>query len=205
MKEVIELLKEHFGIENATLRKIEGYGESINYQVDIAQGQKFVYKQYQTESGLYELLDAQNQVLQTLLHESPNSYPAPVRNLKGKFLSSIEDGKQLGKLLTFVDGELLAEVEHSKELFHSIGRFLAQLNRALLDFHHPAIEARQLDWDLQHCLSNQKYIKYIETPQQRKQPRKKLDSAAGGNEWLGLAFFVQDPSLTLLLDRKATR
>ena len=44
MKEVIELLKEHFGIENATLRRVEGYGGSINYQVDTAEGQKFVYK-----------------------------------------------------------------------------------------------------------------------------------------------------------------
>jgi 4-aminobutyrate aminotransferase-like enzyme len=168
MKKVMELLKEHFGIENATLKKVEGYGRSINYRVDTAQGEKFVYKQYQTESGLYELLDAENQVLQKLSHQSPDSYPAPVRNLKGNFLSSIKNGKQLSRLLTFVEGEFLYEVEHSTGLFHSIGRFLAQMNKTLLDFYHPAIGARQLDWDLQHCLNNQKYIKYIETPQQRK-------------------------------------
>jgi len=168
MKKVAELLKEYFGIEDATLEKLEGYGRSVNYQVDTAQGEKFVYKHYRTESGLYELLDAENQVLQKLSHQSPNFYPAPVRNMKGKFLSSIEDGKQLGRLLTFVEGEFLAEVEHSTGLFQSIGRFLAQMNKTLLDFHHPAIEARQLDWDLQHCLNNQKYSKYIETPQQRK-------------------------------------
>jgi len=146
MKKVAELLKEHFGIEDATLKKLEGYGRSINYQVDPAQGEKFVYKHYQTEPGLYELLDAENQFLQKLSHQSPNSYPAPVRNRKGKFLSSIDDGKQLGRLLTFVEGEFLAEVEHSTGLFQSIGRFLAQMNKTLLDFRHPAIEARQLDW-----------------------------------------------------------
>jgi ethanolamine-phosphate phospho-lyase len=168
MKKVMELLKEDFGIENATLRKVEGYGKSVNYQVDTARGEKFVYKQYQTESGLYEVLDAENQILQRLSHQSPNSYPVPVRNLKGKFLSSIENGKQLSRLLSFVEGDFLAEVEHSTGLFHSIGRFLAQMNRTLFDFRHLAIEARQLDWDLQHCLNNQKYINYIETPQQRK-------------------------------------
>jgi len=168
MRKVAELLKENFGIEDATLRKLEGYGRSINYQVDTAQGEKFVYKHYRTESGLCELLDAENQVLQKLSHQSPNSYPAPVRNMKGKFLSSIDEGKQLGRLLTFVEGEFLAEVEHSTGLFQSVGRFLAQMNKTLLDFHHPAIGARRLDWDLQHCLNNQKYIKHIETPQQRK-------------------------------------
>ena len=168
MKKVAQLLKEYFGIEDATLEKLEGYGRSINYQVDTVQGEKFVYKHYRTESGLYELLDAENQVLQKLSHQSPNSYPAPVRNRTGNFLSSIEAGKQLGRLLTFVEGEFLAEVEHSTGLFQSIGRFLAQMNKTLLDFRHPAIGARQLDWDLRNCLNNQKYIKYIETPQQRK-------------------------------------
>ena len=90
MKKVIALLKEQFGFENVTLKRLEGgprvrvgYGRSVNYQVDTAQGQKFVYKIYQTESGLYELLDAENQVLQRLSHQLPNSYPVPVRNLKG--------------------------------------------------------------------------------------------------------------------------
>ncbi|MCW3985212.1 MAG: phosphotransferase, partial [Candidatus Bathyarchaeota archaeon] len=168
MKKVMELLKEHFGIENATSKKVEGYGKNINFQVCTAQGEKFVYKQYQTELGLYELLDAENQALQKLLHQSTNSYPTPVRNLKGKFLSTIENGKQLIRMLTFVEGELLAEVKHSTDLFQSIGRFLAQMNKTLLDFYHPAIGARQLDWDLQHCLNNRKYIKYIGTPHQRK-------------------------------------
>jgi len=168
MKKVMKLLKEHFGIENATLKKVEGYGKSINFQVCTAQGEKFVYKQYQTESGLYELLDTENQALQKLLHQSTNSYPTPVRNLKGKFLSTIENGKQLIRMLTFVEGEVLAEVKHSTDLFQSIGRFLAQMNKTLLDFYHPAIGARQLDWDLQHCLNNRKYIKYIGTPHQRK-------------------------------------
>jgi len=168
MKKVIELLKKHFGIENAALKKLEGYGRSANYLVETAQGEKFVYKHYQNEPGLYELLSAENQVLQKLSHQLPNSYPAPVRNLNGKSLSSVENGTQLGRLLTFVEGEFLAEVEHSPELFQSIGRFLAQMNQALLGFYHPAIGARQLDWDLQHCLNNRKYVEYIETPQQRR-------------------------------------
>ena len=34
MKKVIELLEEHFGIENATLKKVEGYGSSIHLVID---------------------------------------------------------------------------------------------------------------------------------------------------------------------------
>jgi 4-aminobutyrate aminotransferase-like enzyme len=168
MNKIAELLKEHFGIENATLQKLESYEGNINYRVDTARGQKFVYKQYKTESGLYERLDAENQVLLKLSNQGTDAYPTPIRNLKGNFLSQIEHGKQLGRLLTFVEGESLAQVEHSPKLFRSVGRFLAQMNKTLLDFRHPAIESRRLDWDLRHCLDNRKYIDYIETPQQRK-------------------------------------
>ena len=48
MKKVAELLKEYFGIEDAALKELEGYGRSINYRVDTAQGEKFVYKHYRT-------------------------------------------------------------------------------------------------------------------------------------------------------------
>jgi len=168
LKEVIELLKEQFGIENAALKAVEGYGRCVNYQVDTDQGERFVYKHYKTESGLKEVLDAENQVLLKLSTQLPNSTPAPVGNLKGKYLSSSKNGKQLNRMLTYVEGKFLAEAKHSIELFQSIGKLLAQMDKILLDFYHPAIGARQLDWDLQHCLNNQKYIKFIETPQQRK-------------------------------------
>ena len=168
MKNTHESLREYFGIESATLKRVSSYGKSDNYQVETAQGQKLIYKQYKAEHGLREILDAENQVLQYLVQRFPNSYPAPLRNLKGEFTSSIEHGKQLSRLLTFIEGRLLAEVDHSTELFHSIGNFLAEMDLALMEFHHPVIEARQLNWDLQHCLNNRRYVKYIKMPQHRK-------------------------------------
>lgn len=168
MKNTHESLREYFGIESATLKRVSSYGKSDNYQVETSQGQKLIYKQYKAEHGLREILDAENQVLQYLVQRFPNSYPAPLRNLKGEFTSSIEHGKQLGRMLTFIEGRLLAEVDHSTGLFHSIGNFLAKMDRALIDFHHPVIEARQLNWDLKHCLDNRRYVKYIEMPQHRK-------------------------------------
>ena len=167
MKRVMELLKEHFGIENANLRRLEGQ-ESVNFRVDTAQGRKYVYKRYLAKPGLFELLDAENQALQKLSHQMPHFYPSPVMTLDGKFHFYVDNRTRIGRLLTFVEGEHLFEVKHSKVLFHSIGKSLAQMNKALLDFRHSTIESRRLARDLKHCLDNRKYRMYIEAPQKRK-------------------------------------
>ncbi|UCD97149.1 MAG: aminotransferase class III-fold pyridoxal phosphate-dependent enzyme [Candidatus Bathyarchaeota archaeon] len=168
MKNTLEILRDHYGIENANLQQLDSDGRKLNYLVSTSQGQKFVFKQYKTKLGLQEYLDAENQILQLLTKHVPYAFPEPQRNLNGEFITNIEHGKKLGRLLTFIKGRFLSEVNHSTRLFHSIGSFLAEMDQALTSFRHPAIEARQLDWDLQHCLDNQRLAIYIEELQRRK-------------------------------------
>ena len=122
MGKLAELLEKHFGFKNVRLKNLESI-ESVTYQVSTTQGQKYIFKQDRAEAGIYDLLDGENQVLQKLSRRAPQSCPIPMKSLKGETILRIEGGKQLGRLLTFVEGEFLAEVEHSTKLFHSLGRF----------------------------------------------------------------------------------
>ncbi len=165
----MDVLKKHYGIENAVLKKLEGY-DSVNYQVSTYKGQQYVWKQYQYSPETYALLKAENRLILDMSSQLSFSFPVPVKGLDGKFIycSDDKDGKQLHRLLSFVKGKFFAEVDHTPELFVSFGRFLACMNKKMQGVRYAEIKARQLNWDLQHFTLNQKLIKYIEEPGKKK-------------------------------------
>ncbi|MCP4347642.1 MAG: aminotransferase class III-fold pyridoxal phosphate-dependent enzyme [Desulfobacterales bacterium] len=162
----MDMLKKHYGIENAVLKKLEGY-DSINYQVSTYKGQQYVWKQYRYTPETYTLLKAENRLLLELSSQLSFSFPVPLKGLNGKFIYC-SDEKQLHRLLTYVKGKFLAEVEHTPELFVSFGHFLACMNKKILNFRNAEIEARQLHWDIQHLPLNRKFFKYILEPGKKK-------------------------------------
>src|SRR5690242_10167288 len=65
------------------------------------------------------------------------------------------------RLLTYVPGKLLAKTHpHAPSLLRSLGGALGRLDRALLDFTHPAAE-RALKWDLARAGWIRGYLGYI--------------------------------------------
>jgi 4-aminobutyrate aminotransferase-like enzyme/Ser/Thr protein kinase RdoA (MazF antagonist) len=78
------------------------------------------------------------------------------------------DGSEhLARLLTYVPGKLLAETRsHTPELLRSLGAALGTLDRALLDFDHPAA-ARELKWDLARAGWIRGYLGYITDTKRR--------------------------------------
>src|SRR5262249_40603783 len=72
-------------------------------------------------------------------------------NRGGKSISQISSAsgtKHFVRLVTYVPGTTLAEVRvQSPELLRDLGRMIAQLDRALISFDHPAIH-RDFHWDL---------------------------------------------------------
>ncbi len=159
-----EILASNFDLENAEISVLEGY-ESENYKVENSGG-KFVLKIYEDSPNLQELLTAENLLLGKLSGEKPDSFSIPQENIDGEFLTKTEN--KFVRLLSFVEGKFLAEVEHTPELFYSFGKFLAEMNLRMLDFRDVAIEARKSDWDLQYYYLNKKYLSFIENPSQRK-------------------------------------
>ncbi|MBX3195364.1 MAG: phosphotransferase [Microbacteriaceae bacterium] len=61
-------------------------------------------------------------------------------------LSAVAGGR-VGRVLTWIDGDLMQGAPRSPALHRDAGRMLGRLNRALSDFDHPAAD-RELAWDL---------------------------------------------------------
>jgi 4-aminobutyrate aminotransferase-like enzyme/Ser/Thr protein kinase RdoA (MazF antagonist) len=100
------------------------------------------------------LLEAQNQVM-THLEGRLAFCPRVVPTLSGTDVSGIEFSPGVTnfvRLITYFPGVPLAEVgHHSSELQHDLGSKIAQLDRELRDFDHPAVH-RDFHWDLANGL-----------------------------------------------------
>ena len=73
----------------------------------------------------------------------------------------------LCRLLTFVEGTFLGDATLNTELVGSLGRYAAKMDKALLDFDHVALRARNWEWDLDSVLLNKKHLTAITSPKKR--------------------------------------
>ena len=141
--EIASKALEHlFNIQNPILKKMNGYG-SLNYRVD-SKGEKFVLKIYPTSEDVH-LLHAENQLFNFLnkkFTDYPNLFPKVFPTTDGKFISTYQTTNQTFyiRLLSFLEGSFFAEVPHSNSLLESFGSFLGKMDKALLEFRHPAID-----------------------------------------------------------------
>jgi ethanolamine-phosphate phospho-lyase len=163
---VKDILSSHFLIHDAEITALEGYA-SENYKISVG-GRNFVLKLYDYDSRLFELLKAESALLQKLAQAKPGFISAPQQKLNGEFVFLNENGDKIVRLLSFIEGEMLANVEHTKELFKSFGKFLAEINLEMLEFRASPVEARRMTWDLQNYQSNRELIPLINDPQDRK-------------------------------------
>ncbi len=165
-----DTLENLYGIQNPDLKDLEGYA-SINTRVKTPDGKTYVWKQNPDSPLERAFLEAENQVLLLLSEKRPYHFPVPQKDCRDNLLSTTEnsDGSlTLHRLLTFVEGDFFDQVPPTPDLFASLGTFLAKLDRTLLNVRHPGIEARRLQWDLQHLELPLQYLDYIDDSRRRK-------------------------------------
>ncbi len=143
--------------------KLEGY-ESTNYRVQCDSG-AFVLKRYPDTPDTLALLEAENQILNRLDKLSGWEFPITIPNSKGLHLTR-EDGS-IYRLLSFLEGNFLGDVGHTPALLRSLGRFLGQTDKSLLNSTEPAISAKESQWDLKNFRLNYKYLEFIPDPKDR--------------------------------------
>ncbi len=158
-----DILKSDYGLPTYHTRKMEGYG-SLNYKI-AAKECNYVLKINAANPKEISWLEAENQVLQLLSSEG-DGFPKPIANQQREFItySEKDNVRYANRLLTFVNGNFFSDIPHTKQLFTSLGRFLGKMDCRLNQFFHDAIGARQIEWDLQYFLLNEKYIDYITDP-----------------------------------------
>ena len=157
------LLDNQYAISGAEITTLEGY-ESINYKIKTATG-TFVLKQYKNNPGTKELLLAENDVLSTLGTLKEFNFPVAFPDKDGSKLHEEEDA--LFRLLSFVEGDFLGNVAHSPSLLRSFGKFLAEMDKTLMNFERCAISVKAIPWDLKHLDLSHAYLKYISNPRDR--------------------------------------
>ncbi|MGK0388324.1 MAG: ethanolamine-phosphate phospho-lyase [Maribacter sp.] len=154
------LLFHHFNISNAHLKKLDGY-ESLNYKITTTEGEKFVLKIHTHSYENEGILQAENEMMLLLGKEMPSYFAKPIPNIKGEFISKDEKTGYKIRLLSFLEGTFLADVDIHEQHLSQLGSCLGKMDRVLSNYHHPAIASRVLIWDLQYCLSRQECVTAI--------------------------------------------
>ena len=163
--EMIHSVLQAYGVVAKDIQKMEGYG-SANYRIKAVDGKQYVLKHY-TNVEEKELVKAENKMLS--IYGSGRSFEIPkvYLNEKQKRLTENADGS-FSRLLSFIEGDFLAEIELTNELFFSLGKCMGELNRAMQTERNSAIEARKTIWDLQYFLLNEPKATFIDNPAQKK-------------------------------------
>lgn len=157
------ILKEYYGITNASLTKMEGY-DSTNFKVNDGKS-VFVLKQYDYSSEIFEQLNSENEILQSLSSLQNLEFPLAISSNDNKLL--VWDENHIYRLLNYVQGSFLGDVEHTPLLLKSLGRFMGETDKTIHNQYHASIYAKETQWDLQYFKNNYKYLDHISDPKDR--------------------------------------
>jgi len=160
----IEELLRFFDIRAPKVQKLEGYN-STNYKITHTKEIHYVLKHYADPAELpilKEEIDFVNRIKGGLAFQLSETIE---RN--GKSIHHHSDGTY-SRLLTYIEGQLLSEVNHSPSLLYDFGKSAALLDVALKDIRAPIISSQKMIWDVQHAMLNQKKIQFIKEPNKRK-------------------------------------
>jgi 4-aminobutyrate aminotransferase-like enzyme/Ser/Thr protein kinase RdoA (MazF antagonist) len=161
--EAARLALEIYGL-TASARALPGEYDD-NFHLTAADGRAFVLK-VMHPARERSFIDLQCQALVHVAERAQQLLlPRVIAMRSGEFFSEISaaDGsKRLVWLLTFLKGNVLAEVRpHTAELLRDLGRFLGEMDAALQSFEHPAAH-RELKWDAARATWIKEYIPEIE-------------------------------------------
>ena len=147
LENIKQLIENNYRIKAESIFPLVGY-DNLNYLIKDKDGQKFVCKQFKFTQEKKDLIHAQCKIIENLSRKFAGSYPSPILNKKGEFIT--KNKTTLIWILKWVEGKFLHEINHTPELFHSFGWFLAKTDKELSKYSDPVIKARRFDWDLQH-------------------------------------------------------
>ena len=155
------ILHEQFGINAIKVEKLSGL-DNANYLVETVT-EKYIFKTYPYTRDALTLVEAENTALLFLQNEGQRNIqtPIPSKNQSYTALVNINGQEYICRMLSYLDGKFLVEVPHTKKLFQSFGKFLAQLDLKLQQFTDYRIAARKLKWDIRHLNLSKKYMEHI--------------------------------------------
>ena len=144
-EEALTVAKERYDLD-CTAKELPSERDQ-NFLLTTESGEEFILK---IANGLEQrqLLEAQNDAM-THLASRLSFCPRVILSQCGEALVKVETStsEHFVRLVTFINGEPLAEVEPTPRLLFNFGRRLGEFSRAISDFDHPAFH-RDFHWDL---------------------------------------------------------
>ena len=142
-----KILRNNFGIEGEL---VELVGEiDANFAVTIGEIKTYVLKI--SQACFSDSIKFQTEIIKNLSQkEIELPLPKPVTDLNGDFLTEYieEDNKYIARLLTWIPGRLMAQVNPIlPELLVDLGKKAGKITLELQNFRHP-FDSRKLHWDI---------------------------------------------------------
>ena len=159
-----KLLIEEFGINPIEIIRINGY-DNLNYLIK-TNSKNYILKTYE-DLSLIDLIQSETKAL---LFLNDNLYPKPVPFLNGENVRIIQINgtSKICRLLSYLEGKFLGEINQTKDLIRSFGKSLARLNKSLFNWTDIHIKSRQLEWDMQQYVVSKNYLNEISSKKVRK-------------------------------------
>tara|TARA_B100000614_G_scaffold81029_1_gene72565 strand:- start:164 stop:2398 length:2235 start_codon:yes stop_codon:yes gene_type:complete len=160
-------LRESYDIKFNKLTRLPGY--DINNYLGTCNNSKYIIKKYQHSNGVINQIKSENKLLE-YLNEKKSIYPQPIKNINGKSYVIYHDDKNkyVVRLLSYLNGKFLGEINQTKKILESLGDFAADMNKAILGYEDFFISSRVWQWDIQHLHLNKNFINDIESSRDRK-------------------------------------
>ncbi len=159
--QIRNLLEDRFLMDVTHLKKLGGL-DNANYLLQLGDT-KYVLKIYPNTHESMSLVQAENEALLFMADKGVTSIQKPVPFGVGDYLPVVElDGSQyIFRLLTFLEGKFMLEVPQTPELYRSLGRVLAEMDRQLLQFDNYVYKSRKYKWDICNFELNRPYLQHI--------------------------------------------
>jgi 4-aminobutyrate aminotransferase-like enzyme/aminoglycoside phosphotransferase (APT) family kinase protein len=146
--ELERIAREDFGLEGEWTSLPSERDQS--FHIELFSGESVTFKVANADEPP-DIIDCEIAALQHIARSDP-SLPVPrvVMTRKGKPTAAIRDARartHLVRVLSYLEGEIVAERRLTTQQLESIGRLVARLGKALRGFIHPAPAARDLLWD----------------------------------------------------------
>lgn len=164
---MITLLQEQFDFQIIDLKKLNGY-DNVNYKM-VTNNANYILKTYHFTNDQLALAEAENKALLFLNDGEQKTLPTPIPFNDGSFVKTLhlEGEKTIFRVLSYLEGNFLGDVEFTPNLLNSLGRLLASVDIQLQSFNNYTIQARVWEWDLQYFYLNKKYIDDISNVKDR--------------------------------------
>jgi len=150
-------------------KALDGYDE-LNFILTEKFGKKYILK-IAGEQHDKDFIDAQIKII-AHLRNSPiaDKLQYYIKNKKGEALTILEEGGKTiyVRILNYLEGQFWVDAPHNENALHeNLGMFLANMDKALVDFKHPSMH-RHYTWDISTARDAQHRLQYIRSHEGRR-------------------------------------